>query len=555
VRNDAMMAEMQGMRNQHATQQRELRILSGTFEKCNNERQRMTNELARTKEYSEKLELQLARLGDLSSLTKQLDEVHSNNHNLLIENKDIKNMLDTRDIKIKKLERELEAFHRSVELQTEYEIRQNDNNNSGLGTPAATNVGGSNSEVSLRSLYYELGKRQTDAHSLALALATANNELKNMQLQVKQTKIDATIAIKDRDNLHDHCRELTKQAVLNQDEVAQLMSKLSEMKLLLTNVTEESASLATKLHESENSNHSIKLSLTTKINSLNKVLDERNNENNRFKVRIEGLNNTIIHLESMKKNLEKKLTDDKMKYDEERGIFAIKLKSALDNNKDINVYKTQVKELSLLREKHDIERKNWLLNQNDYKIKINDLSSLLENMKKRENELLSDRESSVKALQQTIEATKELLSRYNDEKVKRITAQEKLAACEERSSAANKIAFSVTRAKDHVSNAVLDALSKEKTRSAELQKQLHDNEPITDMVATAASSGAGNSNHDDDDPFKGQDMFSNTSDMPPQPPANDSSQTSHNNQGYSSDAKAELARLRAELNQMEATKP
>ena len=69
--------------------------------------------------------------------------------------------------------------------------------------------------------------------------------------------------------------------------------------------------------------------------------------------------------------------------------------------------------------KNPIERKNWLLNQNDYKIKINDLSSLLENMKKRENELLSDRESSVKALQQTIEATKELSSRYNDEKVKR----------------------------------------------------------------------------------------------------------------------------------------
>lgn len=60
TRNDSMMREMNDMRNAHASQQRELRILAGTFEKCNNERQRLTNECARTKGvlrtlYSEKL--------------------------------------------------------------------------------------------------------------------------------------------------------------------------------------------------------------------------------------------------------------------------------------------------------------------------------------------------------------------------------------------------------------------------------------------------------------------------------------------------------------------
>ena len=143
--------------------------------------------------------------------------------------------------------------------------------------------------------------------------------------------------------------------------------------------------------------------------------------------------------------------------------------------------------------------------------------------------------------EQTIAATKELSTRYNDEKMKRISAEDRLKASDERAIAAEKISETLHRTREHVSGAVLGALHTEKNRSALLQQQLH-----TSATATAAMPPTPPTTADDDfSPSVSCDSNVNAS--------INSINTSPSSTGK--DVKAELARLRQELNQMESKRP
>ena len=163
--------------------------------------------------------------------------------------------METRDTKIKKLEKELEAFHRSIEIQIDYEKRgvaaaggsgsgnSFDVHSYGGGVGSGAPSGGS--EATLRSLYYELGKRQTDSHSLAVALADSNSEMKKMQEQLAIAIADKKQLQLQCESLQLHNRDQTKQAAMNQDDITQLMTKLGEFKEMHAKSSEEAGLLGT----------------------------------------------------------------------------------------------------------------------------------------------------------------------------------------------------------------------------------------------------------------------------------------------------------------------
>jgi chromosome segregation ATPase len=337
------------------------------------------------------------------------------------------------------------------------------------------------------------------------------------------------------------------------------MEKIKGMKNFATNSSEEAAHLATKLHSSNTELQECQVESKKKEEHLTQLVNESRKECSRLKVRMEGLQGSLTHVEGIKKSVENQLSAEKRRFDEERGVFAEKLRSSIEASKDAHMLKAQVKELSLFREQQGLERQNWTDMKAEFSRQMNDIQDNLSGAKQREIELLSDREASVKALQQTIEATKELSTRYNDEKVRRMACEDRLKAAEERVSAAEKIAESVSRAKEHVSSAVLDALQKEKQRSSDLQKQLHGEHPIR-IAAAAAASGAPSTV----DPFEAfpppaPAPTQAQARQPPNKAALNSSVTSSFSASTStstgSDAKAELARLRAELHQMEGNQP
>ena len=57
--------------------QRELRNVSGLFEKANAERQSLAHEVVRSKELNDRLELQLSRLGDVQAIAAHRQRLHS----------------------------------------------------------------------------------------------------------------------------------------------------------------------------------------------------------------------------------------------------------------------------------------------------------------------------------------------------------------------------------------------------------------------------------------------------------------------------------------------
>ena len=175
-RNVNISAEISNLRTAYSNQERELRILSGTFEKCNNERLRLSNECSRNKEYIDKLELQLTRLGDLQSLAVNYDKAQVTNDKLAGDVKNMTALMETKDNKIYILEKELEAFHRSIELKEQYEGANSSLKSSRGGESSVGDITTSE-HANMKTLYYELGKKQTDAHSLALSLASTNKDL------------------------------------------------------------------------------------------------------------------------------------------------------------------------------------------------------------------------------------------------------------------------------------------------------------------------------------------------------------------------------------------
>ena len=102
---------------------------------------------------------------------------------------------------------------------------------------------------------------------------------------------------------------------------------------------------------------------------LKQLSNDKSQEITRLKTRLEGLNNTVLHLEKMKKDVETLRVNDKKKYDEECGIYATKLKHALEDHKDSQLLKTQIKELTLLRETHVLEKEHWKKLENEYEVR------------------------------------------------------------------------------------------------------------------------------------------------------------------------------------------
>jgi predicted RNase H-like nuclease (RuvC/YqgF family) len=121
TRNDNISKELNNLRTNSSNCQRDLRILTGTFDKVNNERHNLTNEVYKAKEYIDKLEQQLARLSDTHTISSQNTQFRIEIDNLTNEINQNKQKIISKDDYIKSLERDLSILRRSIDIQMESE--------------------------------------------------------------------------------------------------------------------------------------------------------------------------------------------------------------------------------------------------------------------------------------------------------------------------------------------------------------------------------------------------------------------------------------------------
>jgi chromosome segregation ATPase len=423
ARNSAIANEMKNLRVEFSTQQRELRILSGAFEKCNNERVLYQNEVSRNKEYIDKLELQISRLGNGAQLIQTVDKLQLTNEHYASELSNLKGVVAFKDEKITELERSLDAFHKSVELQHQIE-----------GSSGSALGGGKDSEATMKTLYYELGKRQTDAHSLAISLAATNSDLKSTREALQRAKTDSETLRKEVVALKSNSSLMNQQGVRDKDEISQLLDKNSKFKGLNQRLQGMVEDLSKRLREEREAFLTYKSEKDANEAELTHTLENANKEVHHLRLRQKNLDDAVKMGEKQRTAMEEALAKETRKMDDERKVYATKIREGMqasDKNKVLNM---QLEDA--LRKKDGASA--WSVNSpaHDFSKKMEDrvdlLTEELAQARDTEAQLLHDREASVRALQQTIEATRELSTRYNEEKKKRVESESKLAAVESR---------------------------------------------------------------------------------------------------------------------------
>ena len=558
-------SEMQNLRTQFSTQQRELRILSGTFEKCNNERQRLANEVGRNKEYTDKLELQLTRLGDVKNLTTTVDRLQVTNDELDIERTSLRRNLESKSDRIRSLEKELEAHQRSVEVQLQYEqsnYRGADSNNH----PG---------ESSLRSLYYELGKRQTDAHSLAISLASSNQDAKELKELNHSLVSEKKKLVEEFAQLRAHCDTLTRQSIEDKDEIGVLLEKNAQLRGASNRLGGQVEDMSSRLSEERTAYDKFRSEIAGEEHRLKDTLKSQRTENGRLKTRIEGMQSSISHIESQRVELERRLTSSTKNIDAERGVYADKIREGKEAEKENAALKIQVQHLLRGREMEINSAEQSTTLAQEYSSQLDKLQVDINMYKAREAELLQDKNATVKALQQAIDSVKTLQSKFKDETVKRVAAEERVRAAEERMSAAEKIAESAHRAREHVGQAVIDQLQKEKSKTAQLEATVSSLTNTNSIIDGAQRQGQGQGQAPPDFGACGSGgavLVDNDLFQPPLPPPSaeyapmrnsidslrDSGGSLYSIGSVSSTNSAnmrELARLREEVRQMEEQRP
>ena len=294
--------------------------------------------------------------------------------------------------------------------------------------------GNEGNDATMRTLYYELGKRQTDAHSLAVSLASTNQQLKSTkeELAIKTNEENALrkelLALKSNGAL------LNQQAVKDKDEISDLLDKNQKFKSLNQRLQGMVEDLSKRLREERESFLAYKVEKDNNEQELTHTLENANKELHHLRLRMKNLEEGFKLCDKKKEHAEQLLSKELQKMEEERKVYAAKIKEgihAADKNKVLSM---QLRDA--LKKKEDSSA--WAPGSPAHNFaskmegQVRTLEEELERARKTEAELLSDREASVRALHQTIEATRELSARHADEKTKREHAEAKLAEAEAR---------------------------------------------------------------------------------------------------------------------------
>jgi hypothetical protein len=325
----------------------------------------------------------------------------------------------------------------------------------------------------MRSLYYELGKRQTDAHGLAISLSEShktNEILKNNNNELNKFNLEIESELKQ---LSQQLNDVKNQNNIDNKELSilhQRIEKSNELNNRLQNQIEEmskksSLDLATSADELNNKNNYIK--------DIESQLQDYNN----MKKRVETLEQSLQQMDSVNQLSEQRVNaeweiiaaeKELMKERLKQGDGAIaqvellrkSLTDALESKEDL------YRNLETLKSSNDTKNGEEQEQINALKIQLHETEKYCETSRSHEKRLTIERDDAMKALLQTVEATRELSSRYQNERKKRILSEEK-------SIEAEKIADNMKKTKEHVSVAVLDALHKERSKNAVLEQALN----------------------------------------------------------------------------------
>ena len=173
-RNENLQKELTTLRSTYANDQRSHRVVASTIDKINTERTNLIHELSKCREYIGKMEAQMTRLGDAKQLVDQLGKQQEHIDDLRSEVDRTSAELSEKNDCITSLRREVDTLQRTLEVQKRYDHKDS---------------GDDNAYNTIRSITLELGRKQADAHGLALTLAETTARVDELKVALRDITV------------------------------------------------------------------------------------------------------------------------------------------------------------------------------------------------------------------------------------------------------------------------------------------------------------------------------------------------------------------------------
>ena len=452
--------------------------MTGTFEKLNSERSSLFNESIKLKEHIAKMEVQLARLSDSQVLLDHMGRQQQIIDNLQGKLDKSQSSLVLKDDVIKSLEKELDTLHRAFDVQDRYETPR-----------SSVNTSTSSIQVDrekMRSLYYELGKRQSDAHSLTLTLADSSIEMGKLKQNVKELLALKAQMEENGINQRTQYEKLLADKNVLLRELSASHENTNKIKDWNSNLSGQIEDLSRRLSELRASSDLVLTEKETLVFELSSLLYASQLEVVSLNTRVDELKQSVTVLQSSTELSEQRSASHLNKAIAERQVLTELLQEAelmkpelcmVHQHLEDAVQEREEKKKMLQDVRHSSEKNIAQARQiaEELQRELDVTQQLLETAQTRENDLEEEKTGALSTLQRTLEAAKSLSSKLQSEKDRRILA-------EERASKAERLADTLQRAKEHVSSAVLDALHVEKSKSIRLEKVLQQMTSSRDFI-------------------------------------------------------------------------
>lgn len=467
-------------------------MITATFDKLNYERSVNLADCAKFKDQIAKLEGHIDRLSDSQLLLDHIDKQQHVVDTMQCRLDKFRISAVAKDETVNALEKELDTLHRAFDIQDRYESQYC------VSSSGSANVIQAERDK-IKSLYYELGKRQSDAHSLTLSLADKSVEMNTMKISLKEAVNCQDQTKKLQGDLQTQLDDLEKNNANLREEVVRCQDKISNLNDLQSRLNGQIEDMSSRLSETKSSS---KATITEKeklIFELSSLLYSSQVEVGSANERFEELKQSLTHLQNASQLNEQRSASTLNEAIGERKLLAVQLKDAEMLKPQLIMAKKNLTDV--MQESNWKDQKMLAMEQNamqdvaEARLIAEELHKELavvqrnaEESQNRGNGLETERTHALRTLQSTLQAAKSLTAKLRDEKDLRIAA-------EERALKAERLADSLQRAKDHVSSAVLDALHREKTKSFRLENVIKeistnkDDDVINSRASTLSHDG------------------------------------------------------------------
>ena len=438
-----------------------MRLTSATFDKLKSEKQHFADEASELRNKNALLVKKIKTGNDPQGL---IDQICKDKSNQLFLNENIVNLkgeLSLRESKLEALTKELVIAHRSIDVQSKYENMQT------LQGPSVTN-----SREIMRTLYFDMGKKQADLHCVTLALADVTKKLEATRAELFHTCEMRDVFHSENEKLKGNLEYLNRQSVEYNDEIVLLRQELFSRGRLCEQLQLQVETISRDASEAKAHSEEELLRRQTDIEGLRSAvamlehdkagLQQSMHSQQELSVKREAVHN--IAMEELTAEVQALRERNEQLGDQVQQCAALQTKADALRARVFDADQMQERQEKRITELGRViaQREQTIVEANITAQMLDDsitaVHAELTQLRERQAATCTERDEAVDALRHTMRATRDLSQKYHREREGR--------------EASERTNAQLLQAKANLSAATLDALYQERRKSAALEKSL-----------------------------------------------------------------------------------